>query len=72
MMAGRSKLISWKLRVKANKSPGYTPWGRNDDGTKGRRIKNKGNEVHNQVMSMSKQGQRGAVSIHFKFLAWSC
>ena len=35
----------------------------------GRRKTDKGKEVQNQVRSMSKQGQRGAVSIDFKFFA---
>ena len=37
------------------------------------RIKtDKGREVKNQVRSMSKQGQRGAVSIDFKVFARRC
>ena len=28
---GRSRSIDQKLRVKAKKSPGKVPWGRNDD-----------------------------------------
>ena len=68
-MAGRSKSTNRKLRVKAKKSLGYMPWGCNDDGTKGRRITDKGREVQNQVIIMSKQGHRGAVSIYFKFFA---
>ena len=68
-MAGRSRSTDRKLRVKAKKSPGYTPWGRNDDDTKGRRITDKGREVQNQGMSMSKQGQRGVVSIDFKLFS---
>ena len=43
-MAGRSRLINRKLRVKAKKSPGKAPWGRNDDRKKetdkGRKGKN--------------------------------
>ena len=31
--AGRSRSIDRKLRVKAKKSLGGTPWGRNDDNT---------------------------------------
>ena len=30
-MAVRSRSINRKLRVKAKKSPGKAPWGRNDD-----------------------------------------
>ena len=31
MMTGRRKSTNRKLRVKAKKSPGQTPWRRNDD-----------------------------------------
>ena len=34
MMTGRRKSTEQKLRVKAKKSPGEMPWGRNDDGKK--------------------------------------
>ena len=64
MMAGRSKSTNRKLRVKDKKSLGYMPWGHNDDGTKGRRMTNKGKEVQNQVITMLKQGKRGAMSIY--------
>ena len=45
MTVGRSRSTKRKLRMKAKKTPGYTPWGRNDDNTKGRRRTNKGREV---------------------------
>ena len=32
----------------------------------------KGREVQNQVITMSKQGQKGAVLINFKVFAWRC
>ena len=32
----------------------------------------KGREVQNQVITMSKQGQKGAVSIDFKVFSWWC
>ena len=72
MTMGRRKSTNQKLRVKAKKSLGYMPWGCNDDGTKGRRMTNKGREVQNQVITMSKQGQRGAVSIDFKVFSRWC
>ena len=72
MTTGRRKSTNRKLRVKAKKSLGYMPWGCNDDNTKGRRKNDKGREVQNQVRSMSKQGQRGAVSIDFKVFSRKC
>ena len=71
-MAGESKSTNQKLRVKAKKSLGYMPWEHNDDGTKGRIMTKKGREVQNQVITMSKQGQSGAVSIDFKVFARRC
>ena len=47
-MAGRSRSIDRKLRVKAKKSPGKAPWGRNDDGKK---ETDKGRKGQNQVRS---------------------
>ena len=38
----------------------------------GRKKTNKGMAVQDQVRSMSKQGQRGAVSIDFKVFAKQC
>ena len=35
-------------------------------------MNDKGGEVQNQVITMSKQGQIGAVSIDFKVFAWQC
>ena len=61
--------------MKAKKSPGSAPWGRNDDKTntaQGKKNDDKGKEVQNQVITMSKQGQIGAVSINFKVFAWRC
>ena len=68
----RGNSINRKLRVEAKKLSGETPWGRKDDGTKGRRKIEKGREVQNQERSMSKQGQRGVVSIDFKVFARQC
>ena len=69
MTMGRRKSTNWKLRLKAKKSLGEAPWGLNDDGKKKNRM---GREGKNQVRSMSKQGQRGAVSIDFKAFARKC
>ena len=69
MTTGRRKLTNRKLRVKAKKSLGKTPWRCNDYEKK---KTDRGREGKNQVRSMSKQGQRGAVSIDFKFFARQC
>ena len=39
---------------------------------KGKKNDHKGKEVQNQVSTMSKQGQIGAVSIDFKVFSWRC
>ena len=39
---------------------------------KGKKNDHKGKEAQNQVITMSKQGQIGVVSIDFKFFAWRC
>ena len=48
MTARRSRSIDRKLRVKAKKSPGKVPWGRNDDRKK---ETDKGRKGQNQVRS---------------------
>ena len=69
MTTGRRKSTNQKLRVKAKKSPGKAPWGCNDDGKK---KTDRGKEGQNQVRSILKQGQRGAVSIDFKVFSRWC
>ena len=51
---GRSRSIDQKLRVKAKKSPGKVPWGRNDDGKK---ETDKGRKGQNQVRSRAENVQ---------------
>ena len=72
MTMGRSRSTKKKLRMKAKKSSGYMPRRHNDDKTKGRRMTKEGRVVQDQVISMSKQGQRGVVSIDFKVFSWRC
>ena len=52
--AGRSRSIDRKLRVKAKKSLGKAPWGRNDDRKK---ETDKGKKGHNQVRSREENVQ---------------
>ena len=54
MTAGRSRLIDQKLRVKAKKSPGKVPRGRNDDRKK---ETDKGRKGQNQVRSRADKVQ---------------
>ena len=53
-MAGWSRSIDRKLRVKAKKSPGKAPWGCNDDGKK---ETDKGKKGQNQVRSRAENVQ---------------
>ena len=54
MTTGRRNVTKQKLRVKAKKSPGKAPWGRNDDGKK---KTDKGRKGQNQVRSRAKKVQ---------------
>ena len=65
-MAVRSRLINRKLRVKAKKSPGKAPWGRNDDGKK---ETDGGRKGQNQLRS---RAEKGAVTIDFRVFARQC
>ena len=52
MTMGRRKSTKRKLRMKAKKSPGEAPWGRNDDGKK---KTDKGRKGQNQGRSREKK-----------------
>ena len=52
--------------MKAKKSPGKAPWGRNDDRKKETDRGNKGTE------SITVKGRKGAVTIDFRVFARRC